>query len=197
MAFKAAAAVLKTPICLPMSPCWCWQAGRAWACRGAGRARPRCRGWWAAPPTTPWWRPWVRPSTSTAGSPTSGTDRYTSTVQYSTVQYLYCGVTNLGDRQVRTSSRVPPVLLHENIENSESHFRRPKVVIFTFCILRNLLHEQLKLPVMFDFYSQFLFYFYFYIKQMKEIQMYIVSNYWFYSALLTNHHNLVDISRSR
>ena len=91
--------------------------------------------------------------------------------------YLYCGVTNLGDRQVRTPSCVPPVLLHENIENSESHFRRPKVVIFTFCILRNLLHEQLKLPVMFDFYSQFLFYFYFYIKQMKEIQMYIFSNY--------------------
>ena len=71
--------------------------------------------------------------------------------------YLYCGVTNLGDRQVRTIPPAvyqSPVLLHENIENSESHFRRPKVVIFTFCILRNLLYEQLKLQVIFDFYSQ-------------------------------------------
>ena len=154
MAFKAAAAVLKTPPYLSSHVSTLVLAGGAGVGVSGGGA-------------------------SSASLPrlVGGAANNTVVTAVGQTVYLYCGVTNLGDRQVRTPSCVPPVLLHENIENSESHFRRPKVVIFTFCILRNLLHEQLKLLVMFDFYSQFLFYFYFYIKQMKEIQMYIFSNY--------------------
>ena len=114
MAFKAAAAVLKTPICLPR------RGGRG---RGGGRGEL-----WLAAAAGGQRRQQHR-------GDGRGADR----------------LPLLRGHQPRGQTGPHRQLLHENIENSESHFRRPKVVIFTFCILHNLLCEQLKLPVIFSF----------------------------------------------